>query len=578
MRCFWLLLALVVGLVLRGAAAPPGDTISRVAILVEGGGGPEDAAKQEAQEMKGIDLHLLILGVLAAAVVARPSQRGAMAKEGADIVRRQDRGMAKEDARQLPDMEDTVLRELEVICLCLSLFLPPLTTVADVEDVFVNKEKVQKEIKAAVSENASIICEVAQTKTEVKWFKEGKQITSSKKFKVEAEGKTRRLIVQQVEKEDAGEYTCEAAGQKLTFKVIAEAAKVAEVEDVFINKEKVQKEIKAAASENASITCEVAQAKTEVKWFKDGKRITSSKKFKVEAEGKTRRLIVQQVEKEDAGEYTCEAGNQKLAFKLNVPEVADIFAKKEKVQKEVKAVLKESTALVCEVATSDTQVKWYKDGKPLSTSKKIKVVSDGTSRKLVLEQVEKNDAGNYTCEASGQKLIFKIEAVEPEAKFERKVPQEKPIVVQEEKSISLSTSVVPEDAEVKWLKDGIEIKASKKYEVKKDGASRTLTVKVADVKDTGVYTCETKSDKQQFQVQVQEVPVKFAKKLEPVKAEIGGALTLSCELSQTGGKVVWRKDGVELKANKRYQMREVGEKRILVITGLRARRQGELLL
>nr|XP_028607457.1 LOW QUALITY PROTEIN: obscurin [Podarcis muralis] len=437
-----------------------------------------------------------------------------------------------------------------------------------------------EEIKAAVSENASITCEVAQANAEVKWFKDGKQITSSKKFKVEAEGKTRRLIVQQVEKKDAGEYTCEAAGQKLTFKVIATDAKVADVEDAFVNKEKVRKEIKAAVSENASITCEVAQAKTEVKWFKEGKQITSSKKFKVEAEGKTRRLIVQQVEKEDAGEYTCEVAGQKLTFKViataaKVAEVEDVFVNKEKVQKEIKAVVSENASITCEVTQTKTEVKWFKNGKQITSSKKFKVEAEGKTRRLIVQQVEKEDAGEYTCEAGNQKLAFKLNVPEPEAKFERKVPQEKPIVVQEEKSINLSTSVVPEDAEVKWLKDGIEIKASKKYEIKKDGASRTLTVKVADVKDTGVYTCETKSDKQQFQVQVQEVPVKFAKKLEPVKAEIGGNLTLSCELSQAGGKVVWRKDGVELKASKRYQMRETGEKRILVITGLRAEDKGD---
>ncbi|XP_042333179.1 obscurin isoform X7 [Sceloporus undulatus] len=442
--------------------------------------------------------------------------------------------------------------------------------VAEVEDVFANKEKIRKEIKAISSENATLSCEVAQAKTEVKWFKDGKLITSSKKFKVETEGKSRRLIVQQIEKKDAGEYTCEAAGQKLTFKIT-----VTEAEEAFANKERVQKEVKTVSSKNAIFSCEVAQAKTEVKWFKDGKLITSSKKLKIEAEGKSRRLTVQQAEKKDEGEYTCEAGNQKLTFKLKVEEAVDIFANKEKVQKEVKAVVKENTALVCEVASSETEVKWYKDGKLLSTNKKIKVESKGTSRKLVLEQVEKRDAGEYTCEAAGQKLTFKVEATEPEAKFQRKGAQEEKVVVQEQKSIVLSTSVVPEDAEVKWLKDGAEIRGNKKYDMKKDGASRTLTVKQADVKDIGVYTCETKNDKQQFQVQVQEIPVKFAKKLEPVKAEIGGTVTLSCELSQPKGDVVWRKDGVELKADKRYQMREIGEKRVLIITGLRAEDKGD---
>uniref|UniRef100_A0A8C3GJB9 Ig-like domain-containing protein n=1 Tax=Cairina moschata TaxID=8855 RepID=A0A8C3GJB9_CAIMO len=89
----------------------------------------------------------------------------------------------------------------------------------EAEDAFVNKEKVQKEVKAVMKENATLSCEVAQEKTDVKWYKEGKLITSSKKFKVESEGKSRRLVVNQLEKKDAGEYTCEAAGQKLNFKI-----------------------------------------------------------------------------------------------------------------------------------------------------------------------------------------------------------------------------------------------------------------------------------------------------------------------------------------------------------------------
>uniref|UniRef100_A0A8C3F8R5 Obscurin, cytoskeletal calmodulin and titin-interacting RhoGEF n=1 Tax=Chrysemys picta bellii TaxID=8478 RepID=A0A8C3F8R5_CHRPI len=511
-------------------------------------------------------------------------------------------------------------------------------------------EKVQKEVKAVLTESATLSCEVAQAKTEVKWYKDGKSITSSKKLKVESEGKSRRLAVEQVEKKDAGEYTCEAAGQKLTFKVIVtgerlisllfwqlsgyrftyfEMLSFSEPEIVFANQEKVQKEVKAVLTESATLSCEVAQAKTEVKWYKDGKLITSSKKFKVESEGKSRRLVVEQVEKKDAGEYTCEAAGQKLTFKFNVTEPESAFVNQEKVQKEVKAVLTESTTLSCEVAQAKTEVKWHKDGKLITPSKKLKVESEGKSRRLVLEQMEKEDAGEYTCEAAGQKLTFKIEAVgecslahpfwaelrsdfssvkhvlgvnilyslipgsnwgagnqpvclfvliislEPEAKFQKKLVQKEPIIVQEHESITLATSVTPETAVVKWFKDGTEIKGSKKYEIKADGASRTLTVKLAEGKDSAVYTCETKSDKQEFKVQVKEIPVKFAKKLEAVSAEIGGTISLTCELSQAKGDVLWYKDRVEVKPSKRFQIREDGVKRILTIMGLRAEDKGE---
>ncbi|XP_071275375.1 obscurin [Agelaius tricolor] len=442
--------------------------------------------------------------------------------------------------------------------------------VKEAEDAFVHKEKVQKEVKAALSENATLSCEVAQEKTEVKWYKDGKLITSSKKFKVESEGKWRRLVVGQVEKKDAGEYTCEAAGQKLTFRI-----DVPEPEVVFTNKEKVQKEVKAALSENATLSCEVAQEKTEVKWYKDGKLITSSKKFKVESEGKSRRLVVGQVEKKDAGEYTCEAAGQKLTFKIDVTEPKPAFINQEKVQKEVKAVLTESATLMCEVAQDTTEVKWYKDGKLLVSSRKFKIETLGKSRRLVVEQLEKKDAGEYICEAAGQKMTFKLEATEPEAKFEKKVVQKEPLIVQEHESITLTTSVTPETAVVRWFKDGTEIKASKKCVIKSEGASRMLTVNAAESTDSALYTCQTKDDKQEFRVQVKEIPVKFAKKLEAVKAEIGGSVSLSCELSHAKGKVTWSRNGVEIKASKRFQIREEGIKRTLTITGIRAEDEGE---
>uniref|UniRef100_A0A672TQ42 Obscurin n=1 Tax=Strigops habroptila TaxID=2489341 RepID=A0A672TQ42_STRHB len=502
-------------------------------------------------------------------------------------------------------------------------------------------EKVQKEVKAALSENATLSCEVAQEKTDVKWYKEGKLISSSKKFKVESEGKSRRLVVGQLEKKDAGEYTCEAAGQKLTFKIdVTERARLksrslwqmrldaylcitlrnkksdflwihadgknliswgidsfffrnddallsdcikgrvqyecilaVKAEDAFINKEKLKKEVKAALSENATLSCEVAQEKTDVKWYKEGKLITSSKKFKVESEGKSRRLVVGQLEKKDAGEYTCEAAGQKLTFKINVTEPEVVFTNKEKVQKEVKAALSENATLSCEVAQEKTDVKWYKEGKLISSSKKFKVESEGKSRRLVVGQLEKKDAGEYTCEAAGQKLTFKIDVTE--AKFENKVIQKEPLIVQEYENITLTTSVTPETTAVRWFKDGTEIKASKKYEIKSEGASRTLTVNLAESTDSAVYTCQTKSDKQEFKVQVKEIPVKFVKKLEAVNAEIGGSISLTCDVSHAKGKVVWRRNKVEIKPSKHFQIHEEGVKRTLTITGIRAEDEGE---
>lgn len=69
--------------------------------------------------------------------------------------------------------------------------------------------------------------------------------------------------------------------------------------------------------------------------------------------------------------------------------------------------------------------------------------------------------------------------------------------------------------------------------------------------------------------------MKFAKKLEAVNAEIGGSVSLTCDVSHTKGKVVWRRNGVQIKPSKRFQIHEEGVKRTLTITGIRAEDEGE---
>ena len=91
-----------------------------------------------------------------------------------------------------------------------------------------------------------------------------------------------------------------------------------EAEAVFSNKDSVQKEVKATLSQKATLSCEVSDAKTEVKWYKDGKLLTASKTIHMESKAKSRLLVLDSVEKKDAGEYVCEVGAEKLAFKVNV--------------------------------------------------------------------------------------------------------------------------------------------------------------------------------------------------------------------------------------------------------------------
>lgn len=76
--------------------------------------------------------------------------------------------------------------------------------------------------------------------------------------------------------------------------------------------------MKATLSQKAILSCEVSDPKTEVKWYKDGKLLTSSKAIHMESKDRSRELVIEKMEKKYAGEYTCEAGTEKLLFKMQM--------------------------------------------------------------------------------------------------------------------------------------------------------------------------------------------------------------------------------------------------------------------
>ncbi|XP_059391295.1 obscurin-like [Carassius carassius] len=442
--------------------------------------------------------------------------------------------------------------------------------VTDIQAAFSNKDSYQKEVKVGASQKTTLSCEVTDYKTEVKWFKDGKQLSSSKTVHMESKGKSRQLVLENVEKNDAGEYTCEVGNEKLAFKI-----QVTDIQAAFTNKDSYQKEVKVAASQKATLSCEVSDPRTEVKWFKDCKQLSSSKTIHMESKGKSRQLLLDNVETKDAGEYTCEVGNEKLPFKIQVAELKAAFTNKDSYQKEVKVSSSQKATLSCEVSDIKTEVKWFKDGKQLSSSKTVHMESKGKSRQLLLENVEKKDAGEYTCEVGNEKFLFKIQVKDVSTKFQKKSVTKEIVMVESTEKVVLKTEVMLENCSVQWFRDGIELKDGSKYEMKQEGRSRVLIIKSSESKDSATYTCQTADDKVEFNVQVKDAPLKFVVPLQPVSAVLESTMTLSCTLNKATVSVLWKHNGKEIKPGGRFSIRTDGTNCILTVSAVAQEDEGE---
>ncbi|XP_076994029.1 obscurin-like isoform X2 [Tamandua tetradactyla] len=369
--------------------------------------------------------------------------------------------------------------------------------VSEPKVVFAKEQPALSKVQAEVGSSATLSCKVAQAQTEVTWYKDGKKLNASSRVHIEATGLGRQLVVQQAGKADAGEYSCEAGGQKVSFHLDVTEPKV-----VFAKEQPARSEVQAEAGSSATLSCEVAQAQTEVTWYKDGKKLNASSRVRVEATGRGRRLVVQQAGKADAGEYSCEAGGQKVSFRLDVTEPKVMFAKEQPACSEVQAEAGSSATLSCKVAQSQTEVTWYKDGKKLNASSRVHIEATGLGRQLVVQQAGKADAGEYSCEAGGQKVSFHLDVTEPKVVFAKEQPARSEVQAEAGSSATLSCEVAQAQTEVTWYKDGKKLNASSRVRVEATGRGRRLVVQQAGKADAGEYSCEAGGQKVSFRLDV----------------------------------------------------------------------------
>lgn len=136
------------------------------------------------------------------------------------------------------------------------------------------------------------------------------------------------------------------------------------------------------------------------------------------------------------------------------------------------------------------------------------------------------------------------------------------------KKIQLTVEVADPDAQVKWLKNGQEIKPSAKYMFESVGNKRTLTINKCNLSDDAAYECVVGEEKCFTEVFVKEPPVTITKLLDDVHTVVGERVEFEVEVSEEGANVIWMKDGVELNrdtAGSKYRLKKDGKRHILII-------------
>ncbi|KAM5334341.1 myosin-binding protein C, slow-type isoform 11-T11 [Glossophaga mutica] len=123
--------------------------------------------------------------------------------------------------------------------------------------------------------------------------------------------------------------------------------------------------------------------------------------------------------------------------------------------------------------------------------------------------------------------------------------------------------------EVKWYKNGQEIRPSTKYIFEHKGCERIMFINNCSLTDDSEYYVTAGDEKCSTELFVREPPIMVTKQLEDTNAYCGEKVELECEVSEDDANVKWFKNGEEIipGPKSRYKVKVEGKKHILIIEG-----------
>ncbi|XP_072574477.1 myosin-binding protein C, cardiac-type [Paramormyrops kingsleyae] len=249
-------------------------------------------------------------------------------------------------------------------------------------------------------------CEVSDEGAQVKWEKDGVELTRDESFKYrfKKDGRKHFLIINEVGKEDGGHYTVKTSGGESMAELMVQEKELEIYQSIA--------DLTVKAKEQAVFKCEVSDENVKGIWYKNGVEVKTDSRIKITHIGRIHKLTIDDVKPEDEGDYTFipEGYAFNLSAKLNFLDVKIDFVPRQnppKIHLDCIGQSAESTIIV--VAGNKLRLDVPITGEPAPTviwTKSDKVISDTEGRVHVettkgngiftIEGAERKDEGVYT--------------------------------------------------------------------------------------------------------------------------------------------------------------------------------------
>ncbi|TNN69571.1 Titin [Liparis tanakae] len=256
-------------------------------------------------------------------------------------------------------------------------------------------------ISVTAGDSATLECTFSGSpELKVKWFKDGKEMISGRKYKMSVKDNIATMKILTAERGDTSEYKMEVSNKVGKDQCTCSVSILDRIMPPTFTKS--LKRVDGNFGNDVSMDSKVSGSQPmTIAWFKDDKEITAGSKFQPEFKDSSATLRIIRLEKADSGVYKCRATNS-AGFKetsgtlyVKEPPVFTVTPDNQDVIPGTTLCFKATFT-----GTAPLAVKWFREEKEIVSQGSYFIKKDASSSSLELHSVKPSDSSKYTCQVS----------------------------------------------------------------------------------------------------------------------------------------------------------------------------------
>uniref|UniRef100_A0A3B3DV51 Obscurin-like protein 1 n=1 Tax=Oryzias melastigma TaxID=30732 RepID=A0A3B3DV51_ORYME len=406
-------------------------------------------------------------------------------------------------------------------------------------------------------EDAVFKCVVSPADAKLVWNLNGKQVALNERTVISRNGLCHTLSISNCIVSDSCRVTADAEG------LVSEAELQVQQQVLFSKK---MTPVVAEEYSEATLEVELSLDSGEVQWMRQGVLIHPCAKYSLKNKGQKRSLTIHKLAVSDRGTYSCESLHDRTQAQLTVQR--KIAIKKGLV--DIKTTERETASFEVELSHPNVPGTWIRNGIQLKPTNHFRMSAKGQVHSLTISNLSVEDTGTFVFCVENLKTSARLVVKPPVTIFKKLQSQKFP----DGSVVSIECELSRHNVDVKWMKDGAEVKPSKDLRIYAMGRKRFLQIMRCHVTDSGLYTCDAGDASTSCTVEVYRELV-VLQGLENLDIQEDQNAVFVCEVSVEDVPGEWFKNGEQINPTSTIKIRQE-TKHFLLMCNVRAEDSGEI--